>query len=838
MKQRFLVGAKAAVLGLALAVLGACTFEARGLGDFQFEVRAEDRGGLPDGSGVGDIESEDGSGDAVDARDFVPDVGKKCGSDLECRTDWECVTGTCTEGHCVFEAVDSLCKQVQTCAKFRCSFDWGCEPVLQAGADCEAPNKCFDKGTCSENGECVGVGEVPCEAKECYRPECDPEIGCVEIPDDGKKCDDGSTCTVDDACFGGECAGTKVPGLCPCKDDLDCAEFDDDDKCNGSMACIDGTCGPDPGTIVVCDPSGNPCVEKECDVSTGKCYDKPSSNEKVCDDENPCTYSTQCDGQGQCKGQSVADETQCDLDGDKCTVDLCWGGKCKLEGPKNCDTGSPCVEGYCDPATGGCGLNFLNGDPCDDGDKCTLDDTCEEGMCEPQQQGCAVCDDELNAGKLCDDGNPGTAADFCFGQACLGFKTDVWAAAPGLGAGFSRVTSLGPDFYLTGVKKTNASTVPKFVKLSPGAGFVQEVPYTGTLSDIDGRVAVGPGGQLYYLGPTWSVGSSLQKAVEAACPGMKPPTATIEPSAVAYLDSPGTLPGFTAETVLVGFSQLKAGAGCFIVLCSRGQPSEPWTCKSAGFDQVPVFEDLAAGTLVSTTALRLPPKDAVCIAGSSCISAANPIYAGLSWEEQEGTVVAVVQGSTDKNGVLKLEMATKQTVPTTKPVVQRISSFAVDAELNVFAAGNHRLLYSKPAGQGGAFVPAEYAVLGQDETHFFGVYHDKSVTVVATTRSSVPDVPEAPQVRTFRVGTLTGTSGLLLSGAGTEEPFFGSLGTFSDCLDCYKSVVGPWGITDAALNHDHMASPTGAKPLLVLCGTVPQAGEATPVGAAFVLAPL
>lgn len=48
-------------------------------------------------------------------------------------------------------------------------------------------------------------------------------------------CDDGDLCIVVDGCKVGVCEGFFI--VCECIIDVDCAQFEDDDLCNGTFCC-------------------------------------------------------------------------------------------------------------------------------------------------------------------------------------------------------------------------------------------------------------------------------------------------------------------------------------------------------------------------------------------------------------------------------------------------------------------------------------------------------------------------------------------------------------------------------------------------------------------------
>jgi hypothetical protein len=105
----------------------------------------------------------------------------------------------------------------------------------------------------------------------CWSPvtnACEP---IVPLPD-GTACDDGSVCTLDDACQAGTCTGTPV--VCPAPD-----------------ACHEGACSP-----------------------FGGCYAIPVANGAPCDDGDRCTNGDRCT-LGTCSGTPV---DACRVDPYKC----------------------------------------------------------------------------------------------------------------------------------------------------------------------------------------------------------------------------------------------------------------------------------------------------------------------------------------------------------------------------------------------------------------------------------------------------------------------------------------------------------------------------------------
>ena len=150
-----------------------------------------------------------------------------------------------------------------------------------------------------------------------------------------------------------------------------------------------------------------------------------------CDDDNVCTADL-CKT-GGCVHFDVNGQP-CE-DGNKCTLaDTCMGGTCAPGGV--CDDGNACTTDACDPADGACThASVADGLDCEDGDKCTIDDVCNGGACggAPKcnsENPCAldVCDAETGGcgGQQVADGTPCKGGNPCiFGQFCIGGSCDL-----------------------------------------------------------------------------------------------------------------------------------------------------------------------------------------------------------------------------------------------------------------------------------------------------------------------------------------------------------------------------------------------------------------------------
>ena len=157
------------------------------------------------------------------------------------------------------------------------------------GGDCDDLNASIHPGI-KEKQVCDGVdnncdgvtdegaAEACNDGNACTLDSCKGMYGCVNMPlpmDNTQLCDDGSVCSIGDACVQGVCKGQAVAGL--------------DD--------------------------GNPCTLDACDPSTGVISHKPNAG--FCDDGNACTVGDAC-GDGQCKGKALTCPTGVTCDAATC----------------------------------------------------------------------------------------------------------------------------------------------------------------------------------------------------------------------------------------------------------------------------------------------------------------------------------------------------------------------------------------------------------------------------------------------------------------------------------------------------------------------------------------
>ena len=354
--------------------------------------------------------------------------GQPCDADgSACTENDACVGGLCVAGKAI------VCDDGNPCTTETCDKQKGCQTSFGSGP-CDDAEPCTKGETCKE-GKCQGGTWTLCNDNQpCTDDLCDPTTGdCQFQPTSGGPCNDGSTCTTEDVCAVGLCAGVTVD--CDdgdgCTADT-CAEVggcthlpkdgtacDDNNACTGDDACVSGSCVGSPS--VLCEGPG-PCLTSTCNPTSGVCVSAAKPNGSLCSDGDQCSQNDTCAG-GLCSGtpRVCNDGNACTVDsctplggcvstpiadacsdGNACTEDdNCGTGSCKGTA-RTCDDTNPCTTDNCSPADGSCLFNLLSldGTACDDGNACTTGDQCVVGTCTPGQP------------VDCEDGDP------CIANAC------------------------------------------------------------------------------------------------------------------------------------------------------------------------------------------------------------------------------------------------------------------------------------------------------------------------------------------------------------------------------------------------------------------------------------
>ena len=272
-------------------------------------------------------------------------------------------------------------------------------------------------GSCATIAAPVGTTCEPGGLGECEIGLCRPQgegVACLK-----NASPDGMPCMVSEweppvtirTCMDGACGAATE-----CLIDADCADQEDGDLCNGTVACIGRYCVLNPTTVVDCAGFAvGDCELPVCNPDTGACMATPAEDGLACDDGDDCTGDDMC-GAGECLGETVLCETigdddldddgdgMTDCDDDEC-ADLgpclspeCGNGACK--GGETCET---CPEdcGAC-PA---CDDGACNGDEtCETcPEDCGACATCEDGACNGDET-CETCPEDCGACAACEDG--------------------------------------------------------------------------------------------------------------------------------------------------------------------------------------------------------------------------------------------------------------------------------------------------------------------------------------------------------------------------------------------------------------------------------------------------
>ena len=300
-----------------------------------------------------------------------------------------------------------ICEDDNACTEDIClGFD-GCEFSPLDSTNCDDLNACTLTDHCDE-GECVGTPIACDDSNPCTDDSCDGMEGCTFVLNSAS-CDDGDPCTIGDQCLDAACAG--VPVSCDCQSDADCKQYEDGNKCNGTLYCdktgVEYQCKVDPDTVVVCpEPPFGPdsdCLKSHCHPPSGLCDFAQAHEGFACEDGDVCTYGG-----------------------------VCLTGKCLGNEPVNCNDGNQCTLDECHPETG-CQYAALSG-PCSDDNACTFPDQCSQGSCI---SGLPLDCDDFNpctadscdplkgcvhsaTDGACDDGNACTTGDFCSAGQCVG----------------------------------------------------------------------------------------------------------------------------------------------------------------------------------------------------------------------------------------------------------------------------------------------------------------------------------------------------------------------------------------------------------------------------------
>lgn len=304
---------------------------------------------------------------------------------------------TCTAGVCTPIRVAGPCDDGDPCTIGDTCTDGRCVPG--AARDCD------DHIACTSDRCTAGVGCVHkpvdslCDAPDaCTGGVCDPTTGCRTKPLSGPSCDDGESCTTDDACVAGRCVGRAV-------------------GCDDHRACTEDSCAGGQCTHVSVDAR---CDRGQCVVAACRPEDAGA------------------DGEG-CVSTPASEDTPCTDDGMSCTDDVCTGGLC-LHVPidSRCGVGDDCTQAVCAPGgpdrdADGCATTVQASGCPEDGDPCS-DDHCDAGRClhEP-----------IAEWRTCSPVGPAYRKTLALAATARGLNAQIGTEMSGLTTGPSMTTTLG-----------------------------------------------------------------------------------------------------------------------------------------------------------------------------------------------------------------------------------------------------------------------------------------------------------------------------------------------------------------------------------------------------------
>jgi hypothetical protein len=153
---------------------------------------------------------------------------QKCADRAPCVCVPNCAGRVCGDDGCGGSC--GTCNDNNGCTDDSCSAAGQCV-FTNNTAPCNDGSACTSNDTCS-GGQCGGTAVDCNDNNPCTTDACAPASGCTHT-NNSNACDDGNPCTLNDVCGGGSCAGT----LNTCDDGVDCTA----DSCNTA----DGTCSHD-----------------------------------------------------------------------------------------------------------------------------------------------------------------------------------------------------------------------------------------------------------------------------------------------------------------------------------------------------------------------------------------------------------------------------------------------------------------------------------------------------------------------------------------------------------------------------------------------------------------
>ncbi len=350
------------------------------------DVRADaDASDAADSDADDDAATDDVAVDAPDAAQTCP-AAPGCA----CKDGSKCASGAC------FTSVDFTSADLSKGCAAPCSVDNPC-------ADPDTVCMPFDVSPTLQSTLCVPRWETLCDP-------CLSSDACVSVGQPGAKCLN----------FGpsGNYCGT------PCQSALDCAK--------GYGCEVVNTVENAPALQCVPLPADATSGIGECTCSNIALHKKLSTTCYVPSYDNSGALVGKCTGVRSCDVDSLTD---CSAPKPKPEVCDTFDNNCNgLIDEGTCNDANPCTTDFCAGAAD-CTHTTLDGNACDDGSACTLNDVCIQTTCVGTPHPClgsacvsmkcdpsdGTCDSQIKADTTpCDDGNACTSGDICLAGNCSG----------------------------------------------------------------------------------------------------------------------------------------------------------------------------------------------------------------------------------------------------------------------------------------------------------------------------------------------------------------------------------------------------------------------------------
>ncbi len=339
------------------------------------------RGEVCLGNGTCGASSDGGGGGAV---------GGSCTSSVDCNGQ------VCVRGQCLPCAVNSDCREGESCRGNQCVVTDGGSPFCQSQRDCDPYGNICNTVSgrcepCANSGQC-GVGRT-CTNGVCRRSSSGGGGG----GNSGAECESRTDCTGNFACWIGTCS--------PCYSDVMCTDLGD--IFGGPKICdvTTGQCGP------------AECVNaSECAPGQG-CWGNGHCGE--CTTNSTCRPGEQCND-GVCEAPA---STGCASNADCTNGQVCSAGSCSAcTKSGQCNAGFICTDGACTPDAG-------DGTPPGGG---TGGSTPLGGACNPSSPTCAdgsfciTVGGQSKCSRACVGNGKGGDDDCPTGMACYDFASGAF----------------------------------------------------------------------------------------------------------------------------------------------------------------------------------------------------------------------------------------------------------------------------------------------------------------------------------------------------------------------------------------------------------------------------